>query len=129
MAQCYMSVVIFGLFYRGKLSLHCRKSTFCCSTIFALLNQDTDNLSANNNKDLVDNRPLSSEFIIIGTRQQLAKINIEHITVGYNNRTPSTSVRNLGAWFDCTYYQVMLCCFLPSAQYKAYKEVFVTRRS
>ena len=36
-----------------------------------------------------------TEFIIIGTRQQLAKINIEHITVGCNNITPSTTVRNL----------------------------------
>ena len=41
-----------------------------------------------------------TEFIIIGTRQQLAKINIEHITVGCNNITSSTSVRSLGAWFD-----------------------------
>ena len=55
-----------------------------------------------------------TEFIIIGTRQQLAKINIEHITVGCNNITPSTSVRNLGTWFDerlsMTTHITKLCC-------------------
>ena len=55
-----------------------------------------------------------TEFIIIGTRQQLAKINIEHITVGCNNIMPSTSLRNLGAWFDerlsMTTHITKLCC-------------------
>ena len=55
-----------------------------------------------------------AEFIIIGTRQQLAKINIKHITVGCNNITRSTSVRNLGASFDerlsMTTHITKLCC-------------------
>ena len=55
-----------------------------------------------------------TEFIIIGTCQQLAKINFEHITVGCNNITSSTSVRNLGAWFDerlsMTTHITKLCC-------------------
>ena len=41
-----------------------------------------------------------TEFIIIGTRQQLAKVNIDSITVGSSEILPVSSVRNLGAWFD-----------------------------
>ena len=41
-----------------------------------------------------------TEFIIIGTRQQLAKVNIDGISVGATRVSPSPSVRNLGAWFD-----------------------------
>ena len=41
-----------------------------------------------------------SEFLIIGTRQQLQKINISNITVGDYDILPTTCVRNLGSWFD-----------------------------
>ena len=41
-----------------------------------------------------------TEFLIIGSRQQLAKINVEGVTVGDAMITPVTSVRNLGVWFD-----------------------------
>ena len=41
-------------------------------------------------------RPYSkTEFIILGTRQQLAKVNI-----GSSRVSPTPIVRNLGAWFD-----------------------------
>lgn len=41
-----------------------------------------------------------TEVLVVGTRQQLQKVNIDAITVGSSRVTPCTSVRNLGAWFD-----------------------------
>ena len=41
-----------------------------------------------------------TEFIIIGSRQQLAKVNIDHINVGTSDIRPVGSVQNLGLWFD-----------------------------
>ena len=41
-----------------------------------------------------------TEFIIIGTRQQLAKVEIPSVKVGTADIAPLTSIRNLGAWFD-----------------------------
>ena len=41
-----------------------------------------------------------TEFLLIGTRQQLNKINPCYITVGDININPVSSVRNLGSWFD-----------------------------
>ena len=41
-----------------------------------------------------------SEFVIIGTRQQLNKVHIPGIVVGESNISPTRCVRNLGSWFD-----------------------------
>ena len=41
-----------------------------------------------------------TEFMIIGTRQQLSKQSINHLTVGTSSIEPSSSVRNLGTIFD-----------------------------
>ena len=41
-----------------------------------------------------------TEFMIIGTRKQLTKVNIDGLTVGESSIVPVTSVRNLGSWFD-----------------------------
>ena len=41
-----------------------------------------------------------TEFMIIGTRKLLTKVNIDGLTVGESNIVPVTSVRNLGSWFD-----------------------------
>ena len=41
-----------------------------------------------------------TEFSILGSKQQLSKINISHITVGGTNITPVSNVRNLGFLFD-----------------------------
>ena len=51
----------------------------------------TDSLKLNDDK---------SEFLIIGTPQQLAKIDIGSIRVGNCNVSTATSARNLGSWFD-----------------------------
>ena len=36
-----------------------------------------------------------TEFIVIGTRQQLAKVNIESMRVGDSTTTPASEVKNL----------------------------------
>ena len=41
-----------------------------------------------------------TEFIIIGSRKQLAKISVDSVTVGDAMIKPVTSLRNLGVWFD-----------------------------
>lgn len=41
-----------------------------------------------------------TKFLIIGTRQQLAKIKIDSVRVGNVDIKPVESVRNLGSWFD-----------------------------
>jgi len=41
-----------------------------------------------------------TEFLIIGSRQQLLKINPCHIRVGSTDIQPVSSLRNLGSWFD-----------------------------
>ena len=44
-----------------------------------------------------------TEFIVIGTRQQLSKVKIDHIRVGDCEIAPVASVRNLGGWFDAKF--------------------------
>ena len=51
----------------------------------------SDNLMLNDDK---------TEFLIIGTRQQLAKVNINCIRVGSTDVCPVTVARNQGSWFD-----------------------------
>ena len=41
-----------------------------------------------------------TEFLVIGSRQQLTKIKIDSIRVGSTEIQKVSSVRNLGAWFD-----------------------------
>ena len=41
-----------------------------------------------------------TEFIIIGTRQQLTKVSVESLCVGAETISPSDEVKNLGCWFD-----------------------------
>ena len=41
-----------------------------------------------------------TEFLIIGTPQQLAKIDVNSLRVGNSSVTSATSVRNLGVQFD-----------------------------
>ena len=44
-----------------------------------------------------------TEFMIIGMRPQLLKINVDSIRVGDDAIPKSTPVRNLGSWFDETF--------------------------
>ena len=41
-----------------------------------------------------------TEFLTVGTRQQLAKVNNNCIRAGSTNVCPVTVARNLGSWFD-----------------------------
>ena len=41
-----------------------------------------------------------TEVLLVGTRQQLRKVEIDAFTVGFSRVLPTTSVRNLSAWFD-----------------------------
>ena len=41
-----------------------------------------------------------TEFMIIGTKQQLCKVNIDHLTVGGSSINPVSVAKNLGTWFD-----------------------------
>ena len=41
-----------------------------------------------------------TEFLIIGTRQQLSKVSIQSIKTGQTEVSPVASARNLGTWFD-----------------------------
>ena len=41
-----------------------------------------------------------TEFLIIGTRQQLSKVSIQSIKIGQTEVPPVASARNLGTWFD-----------------------------
>ena len=40
-----------------------------------------------------------TEFKLIGTKQQLFKVNIDCLTVGSIDVAPVTVARNLGTWF------------------------------
>ena len=51
----------------------------------------------NNNLKLNDDK---TEFLIIGTPQQLEKLDIISIRVGDSDIHPVTIARNLGSWFD-----------------------------
>ena len=44
-----------------------------------------------------------TEFLIIGCRQQMLKINDCTIRVGTTDIKPVSEVRNLGSWFDCNF--------------------------
>ena len=41
-----------------------------------------------------------TEFMIIGTKPQLKKVNIDHLMVGSSKVSPVPIVKNLGTWFD-----------------------------
>ena len=41
-----------------------------------------------------------TEFMIIGTRQQLCKVNVDQLTVGDTSVAPDAVAKNLGTWLD-----------------------------
>ena len=43
-----------------------------------------------------------TEVLMIGTKQQLAKIDVNNIAVGQSEIVPKSVVKNLGVWFDST---------------------------
>ena len=61
----------------------------CVSTIRCWMIKD--NFKVNDSK---------TEFKLIGTRQQLAKVDIKGLVFGDSTISPVTAVKNLGSWFD-----------------------------
>ena len=59
--------------------------------------EDIRNWMLNDKLKLNDDK---TEFMIIGTSQQLAKVSINSLCVGTATITPVSSARNLGLWFD-----------------------------
>ena len=51
-----------------------------------------------------------TEFLIVGSKQQLERVNIPFIHVGEDQITPVTSVRNLGVIFDSNLKMDMWIC-------------------
>ena len=51
-------------------------------------------------KDKLKVNDSKTEFILIGTRQQLAKVDIKGLVVGDATISPVIAVKNLGSWFD-----------------------------
>ena len=66
-----------------------------------------------------------TEFIIIGTRQQLSKVNINSLCVGDATILPSSEVKNLGCWFDT---QLKMDCHITKICKAAYFPLFNIRR-
>ena len=63
-----------------------------------------------------------TEFIVIGTWQQLAKVNIASIGVGGDaNIVQVTSVKNHGSWFDHITFALILLHWLPACFTTKYK--------
>ena len=63
--------------------------------------------------------------MVIGTRQQLAKVNIEHISVDGTKIKPSVRVRDLGAWFDT---QMNMECHVSKTCSAAFYHLYNIRR-
>ena len=82
----------------------------------------TDKLKLNDDK---------TEFMLIGTKLQLSKVNIDSLTVGSNDVAPVIVARNLAAWFYSNLNlqeQIHKSCksgFFHSIQYSAYPKVSV----
>ena len=72
------------------------------SAILAMQNciADIKNWATSNGLMLNDDK---TEFVVIGTLQQLCKININGVKVGNALIPAASSVRNLGTWFDETF--------------------------
>ena len=44
-----------------------------------------------------------TEYVLIGSRQQLSKVNVPHIAIGDSDISPATKARNLGVILDSSY--------------------------
>ena len=78
----------------------------------------TDKLKLNDDK---------TEFMLIGKKRQLSKVNIDNLAVGSIDFAPVPVVRNLGTWFESprTDPQNLQIWVLPFTQYSAYPKISV----
>ena len=66
-----------------------------------------------------------TELIIIGTRQQLAKVSIDSLLIRDEIIAPSSGVKNLGSWFDT---QLKMDLHINKCCKAAYFHLFNIRR-
>ena len=52
------------------------------------------------NRLLMNSDTSKTEVLLIGTRQQLSKVNFDNVKVCSADIAPSPQVKNLGVWFD-----------------------------
>ena len=78
-----------------------------------------DNLGANSSPALKFSDE-KTEFLLVGTRQQLAKLCIESLAVGDHLIAPCQVAKNLGCWFDQQLSMVTNINKVCSASYSVY---------
>ena len=66
-----------------------------------------------------------AEFLILGTKQQLAKVNNDNIKVGSGNVSPVAVVRKLGSWFDS---QLTMSSHISKLRFVAFYHLYSIRR-
>ena len=66
-----------------------------------------------------------AEFLILGTKQQLAKVNNDNIKVGSGNVSPVPVVRKLGSWFDS---QLTMSSHISKLRFVAFYHLYSIRR-
>ena len=99
---------------RMTLNSICRAMTECLSAIRSWM--ISNRLMLNDGK---------TEFLLIGIRQQLAKINIKGINVGSDVISPASVVRNLGGCFDS---QLTMSTHISKACASSYYHLHSIRR-
>ena len=63
------------------------------------------------------------EFLLIGTKQQLAKVNVDHVKVGNADIVPHSPVKNLGVWLNSNLSVVE---HIPKACSAAFFHIYIT---
>ena len=66
-----------------------------------------------------------TEFLLIGRKQQLAKVNIPHVRVGNANIAPHSPVKNLGVWFDS---KLSMADHITKTRFAAFYHLYSIRR-
>ena len=51
-------------------------------------------------KDKLKLNEEKTEFLVIGTRQQLDKVSLDEMTIGHTKVKTTTTAKSLGVWFD-----------------------------
>ena len=66
-----------------------------------------------------------AEFLILSTKQQLAKVNNDNIKVGSANVSPVAVVRKFGSWFDS---QLTMSSHISKLRFVAFYHLYSIRR-
>ena len=101
---CYQGAPYHGSLLRWGHTVVCvcpniSTGQFEAVTAIQLCVDDTRNWMTNDKLLLNDDK---TEFLMISNKQQLAKVNIDHILIGDRVIRPKGVVKNLGTWLDST---------------------------